>query len=258
MTRFFKTRTLAAPLRMLSMTTSLGVLTSLMTGLSVPAQAQEPQTQLVITKVEANYVASQLVIHGQNLATASGVPPIVQFMGKGVGVVAYDAADVTISVPLAFLGAGSYLLTMSTGPNVEQNDSFEVTLGTQGPKGDPGPQGLTGPQGSSGLKGDKGDTGDTGPQGLKGDKGDTGPQGNAGPRGDTGPQGPSGPGALIITKDISVLTAIKSGCTLSTLASVECNLAINHYCADSNYLTGFGPISYNPTTRDVALVCLRK
>ncbi|WP_232537677.1 collagen-like protein [Cystobacter fuscus] len=164
------------------------MLTSVMAGLTVPAQvqAQDTQTQLVITKVEVNYALSQMTIHGRNLATASGVPPVVQFMGTGVGVVTYDTSNVIISVPLSFLGAGSYLLTMSTGPNVEQNDSFDVTLGTQGPKGDPGPQGSPGP------KGDKGDTGAAGPRGEKGDPGATGAVGPVGPEGKQGPIGPQG------------------------------------------------------------------
>ena len=90
-----------------SMTTNLGVLTSVMAGLPVPAQAQaqDTQTQLVIRRVEVNYALSQMTIHGRNFATGSGVPPVVQFMGTGVGVVTYDASKVIISVPLAFLGA---------------------------------------------------------------------------------------------------------------------------------------------------------
>jgi hypothetical protein len=166
-----------------------------------------------------------MTIHGRNFATASGIPPVVQFMGTGVGVVTYDASNVIISVPLAFLQAGSYLLTMSTGPSIEQNDSFNVTLGTQGPKGDPGPQG---------------------PPGPKGDKGDT------------GPQGPPGPGAVIIYKDISALTALNSRCTPSELVSLYCNRAIRDYCTQHGYLAGFGPTGYDSTSRDVGFVCLRK
>jgi len=120
---------------------------------------------------------------------------------------------------------------MSTGPNVEQNDSFDVTLGTQGPKGDTGPQGIQGVQG------------DTGPQGLKGDR---------------GLQGPAGPGAVGLLKDVSVLTALNSGCTTSALSSLSCNSAISRYCAQNGYLSGFGPTGYNATTRDVSFVCLRK
>ncbi|QRO00042.1 collagen-like protein [Archangium violaceum] len=231
MMRLFKSRTLAARLRMSPMTTSLGVLTSVMAGLSVPAQAQDWQTQLVITKVEVNYALSQMTIHGRNFGTASGIPPVVQFMGTGVGVVTYDTSKVIISVPLAFLEAGSYLLTMSIGPNIEQNDSFNVTLGTQGPKGDPGPQGSTGPQGSPGPKGDKGDT---------------------------GPQGPPGPGAVVLTTDISVLTALNSNCTPSELVSLSCNRAIRDYCMQHGYLTGFGATGYSSTSRNVSFVCLRK
>lgn len=216
MMRLFKSRTLAARLRMSPMTTSLGVLTSVMAGLSVPAQAQDPQTQLVITKVEVNYALSQMTIHGRNFGTASGIPPVVQFMGTGVGVVTYDTSKVIISVPLAFLEAGSYLLTMSIGPNIEQNDSFNVTLGPTGPQGPPGP------------------------------------------KGDTGPQGPPGPGAVVLTKDVSVLTALNSGCTTSALSSISCSSAIRQYCGNNGYLSGFGPTGYSSTSRDVSFVCLRK
>lgn len=261
MMKFFRSRTLAARLRMSSMTTGLCVLTSVMAGLTVPAQAQAQDTQsrLVITKVEANYALNQMTIHGRNLATASGVPPVVQFMGTGVGVVTYDASTVIVSVPLAFLGAGSYLLSMSTGSNVDQNDSFDVTLGTQGPKGDPGPQGSIGPQG---LQGPKGDKGDTGPQGPKGDTGATGPQGIQGlqgPKGDTGAtgaQGIPGPGATVITKDVSVLTGVFAGCTPSTL-DTACDTAVHRYCSRNGYKTGFGPFEYNSTTRDVWFACVK-
>jgi hypothetical protein len=213
------------------MITNPGVLIGVLGALSVPAQAQDLQTQLVITKVEVNYALSQMTIHGRNFATASGIPPVVQFMGTGVGVVTYDASNVTISVPLAFLDAGSYLLTMSTGPSIEQNDSFNVTLGTQGPKGDPGPQGSTGAQGSPGPKGDKGDT---------------------------GPQGAPGPGAVIIVRDISALTALNSRCTPSELVSIYCNRAIRDYCTQYGYLVGFGPTGYDSTSRNIGFVCLRK
>jgi hypothetical protein len=227
MLNFFRSRTLAARLRMSSMATGLGVLTGVMAGLTIPAQAQAQDTQsrLVITKVEANYALNQMTIHGRNLATASGVPPVVQFMGTGVGVASYDASKIIISVPLAFLEAASYLLTVSTGPNVEQNDSFDVTLGTQGPKGDIGPQGPTG---------------DTGPQGP------------------IGPQGPPGPGAVVLVKDISSLTSLNSNCTASTLVSLSCNSAIRQSCIKYGYLTGVGPVGYSSTTGDVSFVCFRR
>ena len=65
--------------------------------------------------------------------------------------------------------------------------------GSDGPKGDPGPQGLQGPQGDPGAQGDPGPLGEAGPQGPAGEAGPQGPQGEAGPPGPQGPQGEAGP-----------------------------------------------------------------
>ncbi len=78
-------------------------------------------------------------------------------------------------------------------------------MGSQGEKGDPGPQGEPGPEGPAGpqgdpgavgpagLQGDPGAVGPVGPQGEKGDMGAVGPQGDPGPAGLPGIQGPAGP-----------------------------------------------------------------
>ncbi len=272
---------MAARLRMSSMTTRLGLLASVMAGLTVPAQvqAQDTQTRLVITNVEVDYAQGQMFIYGRNFNTPTGAPPIVHIMEIGVDVKIYGPSTVVVALPPMFQRAGSYLLTMSTGPNVEQNDSFDVTLGTQGPKGEKGDKGDTGPQGPPGLRGDKGDTGPQGPPGLKGDKGDTGPQGPPGLKGDKGdigpqgiqgppgpkgdrgpigPQGPPGPGATLVGKNFSDLTALHPGCTLSSVnGTMYCNTAVHRYCARIGYKTGIGPLEYNSATLGVTFACVK-
>ncbi|AKJ07000.1 collagen triple helix repeat protein [Archangium gephyra] len=198
MTKFFGGKALAIRLRMSSMTTRLGVLTGLMAGLSLSnqAQAQENQNRLVITNVDVDHGQKLMFIHGRNFSTSSGTAPVVRVAEIGVTVKTYGASTVVAELPPAFLQPGTYLLTMATGSNLEQNDAFDVTIGAVGP------QGLKGDTGPQGLKGDTGPKGDMGPQGLKGDtgpKGDMGPQGPQGVqgiqglKGDTGDQGPSGP-----------------------------------------------------------------
>lgn len=182
MTKFFGGKTLAIRLRMSALTTQLGLLTGLMAGLSLSteARAQENQSQLVITHVDVDHARPEMHIYGRNFSTSTGAAPVVRVAEVGVAVKVYGPSAVTIELPSAFLRPGSYLLSMSTGPNLEQNDSFDVTIGNAGPQG---PKGDTGPQGPQGPKGD---TGPQGPQGVQGIQGAQGPQG---PKGDTGPQG---------------------------------------------------------------------
>ncbi|WP_395850534.1 hypothetical protein [Cystobacter fuscus] len=279
MMKLFRSRTLAVRLRMSFMTTRLGLLSGLMAGLtlSAQAQAQAPQSRLYITDLEVDYNLGQMIIHGRNFITSTGLAPSVYLMDIGVQVKTYTPYTVVVALPPVLMRSGSYRLTMSTGPNVEQNDAFEMTMGMvgpQGPKGDTGPQGPkgdkgdTGPQGPKGDKGDKGDTGpqgpkgDTGPQGPQGPKGDTGPQGPQGPKGDTGPQGvpgpqgpqgPPGPGVTVIGVPISVLTGHHSGCNSTTLYTT-CSAAIHRYCASNGYSTGFGPVEHSATVAYVACV----
>jgi hypothetical protein len=194
MMKFLRGGSLVVRLRMSSMTSHMGVLTGLMVaGLASPAQvrAQETQNRLVITNVEVDYAQGQMFIYGRNFNTPTGAPPIVHIMEIGVVVKIYGPSTVVVSLPPTLQRPGSYLLTMSTGPNLEQNDSFEVTLGTTGPQG---PKGDTGAQGLQGLKGDKGDKGEQGPVGPQGvgEQGPVGPQGAKGDKGEQGPVGPQG------------------------------------------------------------------
>jgi hypothetical protein len=142
MMKFFRDGSLVVRLRMSSMTTRMGVLTGLMAaGLASPAQvrAQATQNRLIITNVEVDYTQRQMFIYGRNFNTPTGAPPIVHLMEIGVDVKIYGPSTVVVALPELLLRPGSYLLTMSAGPNVEQNDSFDVTLGTVGSQG---PEGL--------------------------------------------------------------------------------------------------------------------
>jgi hypothetical protein len=150
MMKVFRRKTLAVHLRMSSVTTRLGVLTGLMAGLSLSTQvqAQESQNRLVITNVDVDYGQKLMFIHGRNFSTSTGAAPVVSVAEIPVTVKTYGPSTVVAELPPTFLQSGSYLLTMSTGPNLEQNDSFDVAIGAvgpQGPKGDTGEQGPPGP-----------------------------------------------------------------------------------------------------------------
>lgn len=233
MTKFFRSRTLAVRLSLSSMTTRLGVLTGLMAGLTISAQAQAqaPQNRLYITDLEVDYDRGQMTIHGRNFVTSTGLAPSVYLMDIGVQVKTYTPYTVVVALPPVLMRSGSYRLTMSTGPNVEQNDAFELTMGMLGPQG---------------PKGDKGDPGSQGIQGLKGDKGDPGPQ---------GPQGIPGPGAHVINTHISTLTAVVSSCTPSAILSLACRSAVHRYCAWNGYATGFGPFEFGLS--NVSFACVK-
>ncbi|WPB76732.1 hypothetical protein KYC5002_48065 [Archangium violaceum] len=167
MMKFFRDGTLAVGLRMSSMTTRMGILTGLMAGLTISAQAQAQETlnRLTITNVEVDYAQGQMFIYGRNFNTPTGAPPTVHLMEIGVSVSLYGPSTVVVSLPPMLMLSGSYRLTMSTGSSVEQNDAFEVTMGAVGPQGPQGPQGPIGPMGPQGPKGDKGD------QGIQGEPG---------------------------------------------------------------------------------------
>ncbi|WP_239576981.1 collagen-like protein [Archangium primigenium] len=200
MTKFFAGKTLAVRLRMSSMATGLGILASVAGGLSLQTQAraQDNQSRTLITNVDVDTTQRLMFIHGRQFSTTTGAAPVVRVAEIGLTVKTYGSSTVVVELPPAFLQPGSYLLTLSTGPNLDQNDAFDVTIGTTGPKGDTGAQGPQGPKGDTGPQGFKGDTGAQGPQGLQGPKGDTGAQGPQGVqgiqglKGDTGAQGPAG------------------------------------------------------------------
>jgi hypothetical protein len=142
-----------------------------------------------------------LTITGQNFGSAA---PNVALAGTPLSIASYDASTQTIVASLSMsMGAGSYLLTVSTQNGASPNmvSEFDITIGAtglagpQGPQGAPGPQGLpgvAGPQGAAGAPGATGPQGPAGPQGATGNTGAIGPQGPAGVVGAQGPVGANG------------------------------------------------------------------
>ncbi|ATB39566.1 hypothetical protein CYFUS_005010 [Cystobacter fuscus] len=263
MMKAFRSRTLGVHLRMSSMAIRLGVLTGLIAGLTISAQAQAQTTpsRMHITDLEVDYDLDQMTIHGRNFVTSTGLAPSVYLMDIGVQVKTYTPYTVVVALPPVLMRSGSYRLTMSTGSNVEQNDSFDVTLGAVGPKGEKGEKGDTGPQGVQGIPGPQGPKGDTGPQGVQGipgpqgPKGDTGPQGLKGDTGAQGLQGIPGPGARVFSTPFSTLTSVVSSCTPTAVMDLACRSAVHRYCARNGYATGFGPFEHG--AGNVAFACVK-
>ncbi|QRN98465.1 collagen-like protein [Archangium violaceum] len=137
------------------------------------AHAQTSPQQLDVKNVEIEYKTTEgkifLYIYGQNFGTSA---PAVQLAGFSL-LVRQNASGFVVAEAPTFQ-PGSYRLTVSAGSDSTQNDAFEITLGTQGPKGDRGETGPAGPQGAQG------------PQGLAGSIGPQGPAGSTGPQGSTG------------------------------------------------------------------------
>jgi len=133
-----------------------------------------------VTSAEVDFSTRLVNIYGQSFGTTD---PTVSFAGIPVQVLSHDDSLITFVVPGFLFKPGTYLVSVSTGPNAYSNSSLAVTLGNHGP---------TGPQGPQGPKGDKGDTGPAGAPGPKGDQGERGPVGPQGIDGPTGPQGLQG------------------------------------------------------------------
>ncbi len=163
------------------------------------AAAQGPSaaaTQLVITNVVPDLVNYTLLITGRNFGTA----PTVWLDEAPLAVAGATSTFIIALAPgLSTMPPGTYLLRVSRGTGVPQNDSFHVTLGAvgpqgpQGPQGPPGERGPEGPQGPPGERGPQGERGETGPAGAQGPQGPQGPPGPPGERGEIGPMGPAGP-----------------------------------------------------------------
>lgn len=69
---------------------------------------------------------------------------------------------------------GDYVLKVSTGFMLYQNDTYDLTIGAVGPQGEKGEKGDTGATGATGATGPQGPAGPVGPMGPKGDTGDPG------------------------------------------------------------------------------------
>ena len=158
----------------------------------IPLAAQGiPQTRIISAMPDVG--GGQLVIVGDNLdigaitVTLSDVPLLP---------VTVTPTLVITNLPAEFIATpGTYTLTIvrdGTGPIDKRTGTLDVTIGTIGAAGEPGPQGDPGPQGEIGPVGPQGETGATGPEGPVGPTGATGDVGPIGPQGETGPQGPVG------------------------------------------------------------------
>jgi hypothetical protein len=111
-----------------------------------------PQQQLTINKVEVDELNNLINIAGVNF---SGATPVVRLQGTAVTVVSRTATNIVTVLP-PNLSPGTYLLQVSTGGAITQNDKFNVTIGKEGPQG---PQGPAGPQGATGPPGPEGPPG---------------------------------------------------------------------------------------------------
>ena len=131
----------------------------------------------VIRNARIDLAANTITIQGLNLGTDT---PLVRL----------DLFDLTVQTATSELivadlfpgmPSGSYLLSVSPGPDYNKQVLFEVAVGLIG---------AVGPQGPAG---EPGAIGPAGPAGL------IGPIGPAGPTGPAGPQGPAGPGGVVIS-----------------------------------------------------------
>src|SRR6266850_1214067 len=166
----------------------LAVIGSVAAGTGVTGVEESP---MAITDALPNPTTpATILIEGQQFRPGGLRDPNPQvFIGAAGGVLQplniLTATNKSIVAQLPVFAAGSYHLVVYRGRGGNDDDksqgafvSFDITLGSAGPKGDKGDKGDQGPQGIQGPKGDKGDPG---PQGLKGDKGDPGTQGLPGP-----------------------------------------------------------------------------
>lgn len=159
--------------------------------------------QVLITQVNVDFTGGELHIYGKNLSSHRGQTFVLL---AGDELVTSSVSEGYIS---AYLKpgtiAGDYLLMVRTSEHGNHYDHYDLTIGAQGPQGEPGQdgavglQGEPGPaglQGAIGPAGSQGATGSSGPQGTAGPAGAQGATGPAGPQGATGATGPQGPQGL--------------------------------------------------------------
>lgn len=150
---------------------------------------------LVITRVTVDQGTRRITIVGEDLAR-SYRQPTVSLAGSRLRTISSSETQV-VAEYAGTLGPGTYLLVVSNGPDRNERDSIDVSIGgggSEGPAGPTGPMGPAGPMGPTGPQGTSGPQGPAGPAGPQGIPGAVGPQGPAGPSGPEGPAGPAGPG----------------------------------------------------------------
>ena len=131
--------------------------------------SSSPSPQLVVLSVQPNIAAGELTIAGRQFGDAA---PEVSIEGLSLTVISYSPTLIVTELPASLIAApGSYLLRVSRGPATVQNDTFAVTIGATGPKGETGPMG---PQGHAGPQGPEGPAGPPGAQGEPGTPGGAG------------------------------------------------------------------------------------
>lgn len=120
--------------------------------------------QMVITQVQLDLDGNEIYIHGLRLTGKhDDTPPSVTLAGTELDVASATDNLITAWLPPG-IQAGDYLLAVSTGWGVKDNDTYDLTIGTvglQSPQGDPGSAGPTG------EKGDQAEPGLAGPPGER-------------------------------------------------------------------------------------------
>lgn len=210
--------------------------TLVLAALMAATASAQTRPQLVVLSAEADLQAELLSIHGEYFTWANDGEVVVTLVRSPLTVLSAGGADILAQLP-AGLSPGTYLLSVSRGPGIPQNDTAMITIGAVGP---PGPQGPEGPQGPAGEPGPQGPQGVPGPQGPAGPQGLPGPQGPTGPQGAVGPQGPPGPAAT------SVWTRVDGAGNL---------IAGSGVVAVSRYSVGYYRVEFNRNvTPDCALL----
>jgi hypothetical protein len=178
----------------------------------------------VITQTEVDYSTMTLSVYGSNFGAKK---PIVRLGDEQLVLLSWNPGEVVAQLPME-IAPGSYNLTLfSTFHRYHKNleASLSVTIGAEGPPGEPGPQGpmgLTGPAGPQGPVGPQGPLGAIGPQGPTGLTGPPGPEGPVGPQ---GPPGPAGTGGSL---------------NQSNFHYIKCTNRTNCSCPDSEILISGG------------------
>jgi len=174
------------------MSARIGLLVGLVAGLSLVATVSAEQNAVTIQGVVSDATHTTLLVTGTNFCAAPAVAM------EGVPLSPYSSTPTQLLVPQPALPPGTYSLVVSCGPGNGSGKtvSFDVTIGSVGPKGDEGDRGDQGLPGADGKPGPTGPQGETGAQGATGPRGPTGPQGATGPQGPQGVQGPAGPASV--------------------------------------------------------------
>ena len=113
-----------------------------------PGGAARPQ--VVIVSAETDFAIGRLFVRGTSFGTTE---PLIALNQVRLSVLSHTSVSIDALLPPG-IPPGSYLLTVSYGAGVSDNDSFHVTIGAAGPagpKGDPGDPGEPGPRGEPGF-----------------------------------------------------------------------------------------------------------